>query len=75
MRIGTKILIAVLATLLSYTAGTWATLFYLIIDNGEYLLYEPNVTCLLTEFFLASVISLLGIITLIWLIIKEFRNE
>ena len=56
MRIG----LAIVATFLVHTAGTWAYAFFVMLRQGEVAFYEPNKLVLMVEFGWAVALTLLG---------------
>ena len=57
MRIG----LIIVSTFLVHSAGTWAYIFFIILQQGKIYLYEPNRPILMAEFSMAVVWTLVGL--------------
>lgn len=67
----------IIATITSWLTiwgmGAWAFAFYEILRNGEVTFHEPNTVILITEFTIAIVLALVGLVALI-LVIRLLRR-
>jgi len=65
------LLLIAAGTFLTFTAITWGYVFSQVIRYGSYNVYEPVRSTLVAEFTLAIVLACLGIVGLIYGLIKE----
>ncbi len=60
---------------LSYCAGSWAVLFWIIGDGWRTIAVEPEVQVLLHEFMLAALLSLLGFVMFIYGLVQGIGRK
>lgn len=70
MRIG----LVIVSTFLAHCAGAWAYTFFIMLRQGEATFYEPNRLCVIAEFGLAVVLTLVGLFFL-GMVIWETRRK
>ena len=70
MRIG----LVIVSTFLAHCAGAWAYAFFIMLQQGEISFYEPSRLCVIAEFGLAVVLTLVGLFFL-GMVIWETRRK
>ena len=68
------ILLLIASWLIFWLGGSWAFIFYRILQDGYVRLYEPNMVMLIAEFSVAILITLFSV-GLFWWTIKKARRE
>ncbi len=70
MRVG----LILVSTFLVHSGGTWAYVFFIMLQRGEVAFYEPNVPWAIAEFGVAVALTLLGLFYL-GVVIWDMRRK
>jgi len=61
-----RILFVAVSMLLIYCAGSWAYLFWDVLQSGKVIIYEPKITIILTELITSLVFVAVGLVGAVW---------